>query len=443
MTTGSLIDDTFATARPKGVHNLRRHDDTGTANSSGFENLVTTLAVAPQPQPKLANSEKHQGRTENADDKGPAKDQSQASVTELAAGNTTNPPSANPTLNTQVAPQATATTTSAAPNSSNAGTQGAPTSTSGDAVVDASTGTAVGPSPNSAVGENNLATSLAAGPAQANTSAPQQGVEAHLKASSALGQNGTQAKSAVPTQDGAPADPAATATATTAVPAPSTTNANGPLAPNKSKSAPLDAAAATQTLNPADTGANAATSETAGAGDIGQSTESQFANTNQPHQSQQLSAHALPMLAATLMRRFDSGARQFTMRLDPPELGQVEVKLSVAADKTVRAVISADRPEALADLTRSAKELSQALMDAGLDLEENGLTFSLNDQAGGQSSNGHGQGSEPHAPTFGGRPAALLADETSQQETAPTQSPEDNSADPFQRWQRARVALTA
>jgi flagellar hook-length control protein FliK len=152
----------------------------------------------------------------------------------------------------------------------------------------------------------------------------------------------------------------------------------------------------------------------------------------------QLTPHTIPMLAATMMRRLESGAKQFSMRLDPPELGQVEVKLTVDADKKVRAVISADRPEALADLVRSARELTRALHDAGLDLEDNGLTFTLNDPAGDQGKNQQGSA---HARGDSKKSYPTLVGDTLETETkaATTHKP----TDPFQSWQRARIALTA
>jgi flagellar hook-length control protein FliK len=166
------------------------------------------------------------------------------------------------------------------------------------------------------------------------------------------------------------------------------------------------------------------------------------APTDQAARPPQLTPHTIPMLAATMMRRLESGAKQFTMRLDPPELGQVEVKLTVAADKKVRAVVSADRPEALADLVRSARDLARALQEAGLDLEENGLSFSLNDPAGNQqqhkNDNSRDQAGRLTAKVAAGANAAdeeAVARDTSHKNAKPN--------DPFQSWQRARIAITA
>jgi flagellar hook-length control protein FliK len=156
----------------------------------------------------------------------------------------------------------------------------------------------------------------------------------------------------------------------------------------------------------------------------------------------QFTPHTIPMLAATMVRRFESGARQFTMRLDPPELGQVEVKLTVGPDKKVRAVVSADRPEALADLVRSARELTRALFDAGLELEERGLTFTMNDPSGSQQRGQNGrQDSTDFAHNISAQTGELNSNEASLVAHIKTSS--NISNDPFQRWQRARIALTA
>jgi flagellar hook-length control protein FliK len=164
--------------------------------------------------------------------------------------------------------------------------------------------------------------------------------------------------------------------------------------------------------------------------------------TDQSARAPQLTPHTIPMLAATMMRRLESGSKQFSMRLDPPELGQVEVKLTVDADKKVRAVVSADRPEALADLVRSARELTRALHDAGLDLEDNGLTFTLNDPAGDQGKNGQSQ-SQQSAGTKN-HTLQLVADNTTDHahDAAPTATAHTPN-DPFQSWQRARIAISA
>lgn len=84
-----------------------------------------------------------------------------------------------------------------------------------------------------------------------------------------------------------------------------------------------------------------------------------------------------------IVRRFDGGAMSIDLRLDPPELGQVSVKLDVSPDGAVKAAIGADTPAALAELVRGARELERALSQAGLSVDRGALTFDLHDRSGG------------------------------------------------------------
>ena len=85
----------------------------------------------------------------------------------------------------------------------------------------------------------------------------------------------------------------------------------------------------------------------------------------------------------------------FDIRLDPAELGRVDVRLEVGHDNRVQAVLAAERPETLAELQRSARDLERALQDAGLDVGENGLEFQLRDENGSEEFSGSNDGSNP------------------------------------------------
>jgi flagellar hook-length control protein FliK len=99
----------------------------------------------------------------------------------------------------------------------------------------------------------------------------------------------------------------------------------------------------------------------------------------------QVSVHAhapdMPALAVSIATRSQSGARQFDIRLDPPELGRVEVRLSIDAAGKASAHLSADHPQTLDLLQKDAPALTRALRDAGLDVSQDGLNFSLRHQA--------------------------------------------------------------
>lgn len=84
-------------------------------------------------------------------------------------------------------------------------------------------------------------------------------------------------------------------------------------------------------------------------------------------------------LGQMIARRFADGSRSFDIRLDPPELGRVQVRLEIGADRSVQAMLTADKPEALAELQRNARELQKALAEAGLELGENAIGFALSE----------------------------------------------------------------
>lgn len=97
-------------------------------------------------------------------------------------------------------------------------------------------------------------------------------------------------------------------------------------------------------------------------------------------------------LAVEISAKSQSGAKQFDIRLDPPELGRVEVRLSIDAAGKASAHLSADQPQTLDLLQKDAAVLTRALRDAGLDVSQNSLNFSLRQQAHGQdggASRGH------------------------------------------------------
>ncbi len=82
-------------------------------------------------------------------------------------------------------------------------------------------------------------------------------------------------------------------------------------------------------------------------------------------------------LAAQIQRRFVNGARVFDIRLDPAELGRVDVRLELSPDQRVQAILTIERPETLAEMQRNARELERALAEAGLEVGDDGLEFQL------------------------------------------------------------------
>lgn len=85
-------------------------------------------------------------------------------------------------------------------------------------------------------------------------------------------------------------------------------------------------------------------------------------------------------LAVEIAARSQSGAKEFNIRLDPPELGRVDVRLSIDATGKTEAHMTADQPQTLHLLQKDSETLTRALRDAGLDVSQNGLNFSLRGQ---------------------------------------------------------------
>lgn len=139
------------------------------------------------------------------------------------------------------------------------------------------------------------------------------------------------------------------------------------------------------------------TTATPGADSLGQSgaqaQTAQAATQSAPAQSPALRAHTAAHLAAQITRRFDSGQTSFEVRLDPAELGRVDVRIDMTRDRRVHATISADSALTLSELSKASKDLERALNEAGLDLAEGGLSFSLNDPGQGQDFSGNGNSS--------------------------------------------------
>jgi flagellar hook-length control protein FliK len=93
-----------------------------------------------------------------------------------------------------------------------------------------------------------------------------------------------------------------------------------------------------------------------------------------------LAAPELNQLALSIASKSLEGAKQFDIRLDPAELGRVDVRLSVDGSGTAQAHLAAERPETLALLQNNAGTLSRALQDSGVQVASNGLQFSLKGQ---------------------------------------------------------------
>jgi flagellar hook-length control protein FliK len=78
-----------------------------------------------------------------------------------------------------------------------------------------------------------------------------------------------------------------------------------------------------------------------------------------------------------MARKFESGESRFEIRLDPAELGKLDISMTVSDDGHVQAVVRAERPETLDMLQRDARVLENQLRQSGLNVDSGSLNFSL------------------------------------------------------------------
>ena len=132
---------------------------------------------------------------------------------------------------------------------------------------------------------------------------------------------------------------------------------------------------------------------------------------------------AVDQVAVKLTSSAKDGGGKISIRLNPEELGKVDVKLEIGRDGTVRATVSADRPETLDLMQRDARALEKALQDAGLKTDSNSLQFEKHE---GQNASGR-----QHADNeTGGSGASGKADSPDElQDTEIDTAPGDGIAD--------------
>ncbi|HEY9452316.1 MAG TPA: flagellar hook-length control protein FliK, partial [Bradyrhizobium sp.] len=109
------------------------------------------------------------------------------------------------------------------------------------------------------------------------------------------------------------------------------------------------------------------------------------------------SGAAVPLsgLAMEIAASANSGKTRFEIRLDPAELGRIDVRIDIDRHGQMTSHLTVERPETLQMLRQDANQLQRALDNAGLSTGNNGLQFSLRDQSS-QGQNDGGQ-SNPNA----------------------------------------------
>ena len=85
----------------------------------------------------------------------------------------------------------------------------------------------------------------------------------------------------------------------------------------------------------------------------------------------------LPQMAFDIVRHMQQGSNQFQIRLDPADMGRIDVKLDIGSTGNVNAHLTVEHPETLDLLKRDSGALGAALSQAGLDSSKTNLEFSL------------------------------------------------------------------
>jgi flagellar hook-length control protein FliK len=84
-----------------------------------------------------------------------------------------------------------------------------------------------------------------------------------------------------------------------------------------------------------------------------------------------------------------SGKSSFEIRLDPADLGRVDVRIDVDRTGQVTSHLRVEKPETLSMLRQDAPQLQRALDDAGFKTGDGGLQFSLRDQSSSGNNSGN------------------------------------------------------
>lgn len=124
----------------------------------------------------------------------------------------------------------------------------------------------------------------------------------------------------------------------------------------------------------------------------------------------------MPAMAFQIAHHASQGDNHFQIRLDPPDLGRVDVKLHLDATGTINATMTVDRSETLDLMQRDRTHLERALAQAGLDAGKTNLEFSLRQNPFSQPQQGNGGGGNP-GPTY--RSAASGSEATEPAPVAP------------------------
>ena len=97
-------------------------------------------------------------------------------------------------------------------------------------------------------------------------------------------------------------------------------------------------------------------------------------------------------LALEIAASARSGKSRFEIRLDPADLGRIDVRIDVDRNGQITSHLRVEKPETLSMLRQDAPQLQRQLDDAGFKTGNGGLQFSLRDQSSSGQNNGNETG---------------------------------------------------
>ena len=106
----------------------------------------------------------------------------------------------------------------------------------------------------------------------------------------------------------------------------------------------------------------------------------------------------LDNMAVHIAAQARAGHQQFNIRLDPPELGRIDIKLEIGADGSPLTHLAVEKPETLDLLRQDSRALERALANAGFDSRTGSLSFSLKeDNQNGQQPDNKNEEGQPQS----------------------------------------------
>lgn len=131
-------------------------------------------------------------------------------------------------------------------------------------------------------------------------------------------------------------------------------------------------------------------------------TQQSFAQYTQTAAGQALPSQTTQMIAYQMQRNAAAKVDSFTLQLKPADLGRLDVELKFHRDGSVKAHLTAERPETLAMLQKDSAHLERILQQAGFDTNDETLSFDLRQQNQGDDAQGtKNQRGSDHSGTIG------------------------------------------